>query len=277
MIIDSLKKIVDQNREVDPLYLRNLLKENLQYYVLNFVYGSKWGENLLFKGGSCLRMFFDLPRLSEDLDLDFINKDSFVLANFLLDLEKYFSRTLQYKNLQTKLSGKENIIYLKFPLLDKLGLAESGEKTKILFLRVDLAWAVGKKYKTEISLKSTYDFSFLVRRYSLEDLFAGKIAAILQRTSKEKGGVKPRTKGRDYFDLAWFLEKKITPNFGYLQEIVSIDTQADLKLKLKKKIEALDLKILQDDLMPLFKDKVFVRNFVKNYKRLTYTWQELTP
>lgn len=247
MIINSLKQIVSQNTETDPLYLRNLLKENIQYYVLNFVYSSKWGENLLLKGGSCLRMFFNLPRLSEDVDLDILDKNSFFLDEFVEDLKDYFSATLQYKELGVKVSGKENIIYLKFPVF----------KPQILFLRIDLAEAVGKKYKTELALKSTSDFSFLVKRYSIEDLFSGKIVAILQREA-----------GRDYFDLAWFLEKGITPNLKYLQEIIPIKNNTDLKTKLKRKIKKLDLEILRQDLMPLFRDKNFVLKFVTNYKKL---------
>lgn len=264
MILNSLKSIVSENMGVNQLYLRNLLKESLQYYVLNFIYNSKWGENLLLKGGSCLRIFFGLPRLSEDLDLDFMGQDPFALKDFLSDLGKYFSGTLQYKDLETKVSAKENIIYLKFPLLDKLELAASDDKTKILFLRIDLARAIGKRYQVELSLKSTSDFSFLVRRYSLADLFAGKIAAILQRKSFRES----RIKGRDYFDLVWFLEKKTTPNFAYLKEITPLKTKKELVVELENRVKNLDLTILQDDLLPLFKDTNFVKSLVANYKEL---------
>lgn len=268
MIIKSLGQIIAQNKEEGYLYLRNLLKEQLQFYVLNFVYGSKWGENLIFKGGSALRICFDLPRLSEDLYFDFLDKKSFIVNSFLADLRAYFTKDLQYKDLSIKISSKHNIIYLKFPVLDKLGLAESQEKTKILFLRIDLSPSVGKKYKIEVSSKSTSNFSFVVKRYSLPDFFAGKIAAILTRTTKEGKEIKPRTKGRDYFDLVWFLEKKVQLNFDYLQEIIKIKEKKELKKRLLQKIEELDLKILKQDLDPLFKDKNFVEDFVKNYKQI---------
>lgn len=267
MIIDNLKRVVEKNTGANPLYLRNLLKEQLQFYTLNFIYGSSWGENLLFKGGSCLRMFFDLPRLSEDLDLDIVNPKTFVSKDFLTDLEKYFGQTLQYKKLEVSLSGKKNILKLKFPLLDTLGLAKE-ERTKTLFLRIDLSTALGKSYKTELSLKSTHDFSFLVKRYSLPDLFSGKIAAILGRTVMEAGKTVPRIKGRDYFDLAWLMEKKITPNFAYLAEITGIKNQKQLKTKLEEKVDNLDLAVLRQDLLPLFREKNFVDKFCKNYKNI---------
>lgn len=270
MIIDSLKKIVRENAETDPLYLRNLLKENLQYYVLNFIYNSRFGENLLLKGGSCLRMFFGLPRMSEDLDLDLDiqNRDEFLLPDFLAGLEKYFSAVLLYKEIGITASAKENIIKLKFPILGQLGLAKGRQESKILFLRIDLAQALGRKYQSELSLKSTYDFSFLVKRYSLSALFAGKLAAILGRTTKGERGSEGRIKGRDYFDLAWFLEKKISLNFSYLEEITPVKNRSDLKARLRKKVKDLDLEILRQDLIPLFRDRNFVQNFVSNYKKL---------
>lgn len=264
MIIDNLKLIVSQNEGVDPFYLRNLLKESLQFYVLNFIYSSVWGENLLLKGGSCLRMFFDLPRLSEDLDLDYLNERSFVLKNFLADLEKYFWETWQFKNFEIKISSRENIVYLKFPLLDQLGLSTGRDKTKILFLRLDWAKAKGKKYQTEISLKATSDFSFLVKRYALEDLFSGKIAALLQRKDK----FAERIKGRDYFDLVWFLEKKVQPNLKYLKEITEIENGKQLKKTLIKKVTAVDLQLLSSDLLPLFRDKDFVAKFCAGYQKM---------
>lgn len=264
MIVESLKQIVSQNPGVDRLYLRNLLKENLQFYVLNFIYSSRWGENLLLKGGSCLRMFFGLPRLSEDLDLDFVDEKAFILKDFLADLKNYFQKTLQDRDFELKVSGKENIIYLKFPILDRLGLAQTGDRSKILFLRIDLAQAVGENYQVELSLKSTADFSFLVKRYSLQDLFSGKIAAISQRTSLDE----PRVKGRDYFDLVWFLEKKVEPNYEYLREITDFKGKSGLKRELKKKVEELDLKILEQDLTPLFRDKNFVKDFSLNFKKV---------
>ncbi|MBU0579152.1 nucleotidyl transferase AbiEii/AbiGii toxin family protein [Patescibacteria group bacterium] len=72
MILQSLQKIFDHHQDDSPLYVRNLLKESLQYYVLNYVYNSAYAEQLLFKGGTCLRFCFDLPRLSEDLDFDIV-------------------------------------------------------------------------------------------------------------------------------------------------------------------------------------------------------------
>jgi hypothetical protein len=48
MILDALQLTLDRNKEKSPLFLRNLLKEQLQQYVLNFVYNSSYAERFLF-------------------------------------------------------------------------------------------------------------------------------------------------------------------------------------------------------------------------------------
>ena len=89
MLIDDLKIIVDRNKEMNSLYLRNLLKEVLQIYTLNFVYTSVYADKFLFKGGTCLRFCFDLPRLSEDLDFDIKDFSNFSLERFSRDIKDY--------------------------------------------------------------------------------------------------------------------------------------------------------------------------------------------
>jgi predicted nucleotidyltransferase component of viral defense system len=183
MIVEELKFVFDKNKDKNALYLRNLLKEQLQYYVLNFIYNSLYGEKFLFKGGTCLRFCFDLPRLSEDLDFDVKDFSSFDYQIFIKDLKEYFVSKLKYKDFEVKVSGKNRLIYLKFPILKKIGFPLEKEKPSenILFLRIDLSEVLGKNFKEEISLKSTWDFSFLIKRYSLSDIFSGKLASILSR------------------------------------------------------------------------------------------------
>ncbi|MEK7127642.1 MAG: nucleotidyl transferase AbiEii/AbiGii toxin family protein [Patescibacteria group bacterium] len=258
MIIDDLKTIVDRERDVDRLFVRNLLKESLQLYVLNFIYSSSWGKRLIFKGGSCLRHFFDLPRLSEDLDFDIDSKD-FNSSDFLLEIRDHFIKTWQYRDFDLSMSGKEQSIKLKFPVLEELGLAGKGE-SNILFLRIDLVRMKNfDKYKVENDVKSTVNFSFLARRYALPDLFSGKIAAILSRG---------RIKGRDYFDLSWFLEKKVRPNMESLEQLTGIKSLQDLREVLKSKVVELDLTVLKEDLNFLFRDKGFVATFSSGYKEM---------
>jgi len=268
MLTDDLKDIVNRNKEVNTLYLRNLLKEVLQIYTLNFVYTSAYADKFLFKGGTCLRFCFDLPRLSEDLDFDIKDFSNFSLEKFSRDIKDYFVRKLQFREFDLKIAGNKREIFLKFPVIDKIGLVSNPAESNILFLRIDLSPTDSKSYKEEISLKTTYDFSFVIKRYSLEDLFASKIAAVLLRTFRKGKGEKVTFKGRDYYDLIWFLEKGIKPNLERLKDLTEIDSKEKILKELDKKVELAKENYLKEDLLPLFKEVDLVDSFVANFKQL---------
>lgn len=273
MIEDELKRIWEKNKDKNPLFVRNLLKESLQFYLLNFIYNSHYGERFLMKGGTCLRFCFGLPRLSEDLDFDVYDFKNFDYKNFLKDLTDYFKNYLKFYRLGIKISGKNKIIYLNFPILEEIGfpIDKNRPSENILFLRIDLAPVKGKSYQTDISLKSSWDFSFLIKRYSIGDLFAGKLAAVLGRESFEGETLKPRFKGRDYFDIFWLQEKGIKPNLDYLKEISTFDSTSSLKEALEKRFNEAKKKIdyLVEDLRPFIENENFVTKFAKNFPLLT--------
>lgn len=268
MIIDSLREIVTKNRGANQLFLRNLLKEKLQLYVLNFIYTSDYAEQMLFKGGTCLRFCFDLPRLSEDLDLDVKNFSQFSLDRLVSDLGKYFKGQLQYKDLKIKIAGNRRQLFLRFPILAELGLKSDSSQSEILFLRLDLSPLDSRFFTQEVSLKSVDNFSFVIQRYSLSDLFASKIVAVLTRSFAKGKDNLITFKGRDYFDLIWFLEKKAQPNFDRLCDLLKIDDLGKILDLLDKKVAAVKEEYLKDDLLPLFADRKFVDSFVANFKKL---------
>lgn len=272
MILDNLKIALDKNNDKNSLYVRNLLKEQLQNYLLNYIYNSQYGKKFIFKGGTCLRFCFELPRLSEDLDFDVEGFTDFNFDEFTGDLKNYFSLKLKYDGLNIQISGKNKIIYLKFPILEKVGFPVDKNKPSenILFLRIDLNGIKGKHFTKEISLKSTSDFSFIIKRYSLTDLFAGKLAAVLLRESWEGKEKLPRFKGRDYFDICWLMQKKIRPNFQYLKSLIQVKSDKELIENLDSKFQiAIKRKlVLKEDLLPFFPDKFFVDDFINNLENL---------
>jgi hypothetical protein len=213
-----------------------------------------------------------LPRLSEDLDFDVKDFSSFDYQVFIKDLKEYFVSKLKYKDFKVKVSGKNRLIYLKFPILKKIGFPLEKEKPSenILFLRIDLSDVLGKNFKEEISLKSTWDFSFLIKRHSLSDIFSGKLAAILSREAFEGKEKTPRFKGRDYFDIFWLKEKGIRYNFYYLKTLVNIKNEEELKERLLKKFQEAKKKIkfIKQDLFPFFSESIFVENFTNNFDAL---------
>lgn len=274
MLINDLKTIYQENKDKNPLFIRNLLKEIIQYYILSFIGQSVWADKFIFKGGTCLRICFNLPRLSEDLDFDVVDYKAFNIVLFIESLKRYFGETLQYSNLEVKLANNKRTIYFKFPVLNEIGVISSKSETDIVFVRLDLAPVVGKKIKTVISIKSQENFYFLIKRYSLPDLFAGKILAILTREAFEGKIKKERFKGRDFFDLIWFLEKSISPNWEYLIELSGLSKTEILK-RLNKKVSMVDPKFLESDLKPFLSDQKFVKNFAGNFQGLFKNYKKI--
>ena len=246
----------------------------MQYYLLNFVYNSPYAERFLFKGGTCLRFCFDLPRLSEDLDFDVADYEKFNQNQFITDIKTYFNNNLRYTDFEITVSGIHKIMYLKFPILTKIGFPVNPSKPteNLLNIRIDLAVISGAGFKKEISLKSTYDFSFLIRRYSMADLYAGKLAAILTREKFEGKERVPRFKGRDFFDIWWFHEKGIKWNSKYLASLIGTSSREELVSKINTKIqEAAKRKTeLRQDLLPFFENPSFVENLVDNLDHLSF-------
>lgn len=272
MVVNRLKLVYEQNQDKNLLFLRNLLKEQLQYFLLNFIYNSSYGETFIFKGGTSLRFCFDLPRLSEDLDFDVEKFTAFNFAQFTQEIKRYFQNKLKYEKLQIKISGKNKIIYLQFPILRQIGFPapERKKSENTLFLRVDLGPVAGKFFQKKISLKPTPDFSLLLRSYALPDLFAGKVSAILKREAFEGKVLKPRFKGRDYFDLFWFLERKVPLNYNYLFSLIGKSSKKEVLKRLKEKVKeaAKRKKELEKDLLPFFPDPAFVKDFSQNFDKL---------
>jgi len=221
-------------------------------------------SDLIFYGGSVLAHCYKLPRLSEDLDfIDIGNKiKNEELAD---DLKKYFKKEV---GLSVKIKNQKFRIYLKFPILKDLGLSDS-DQTDLLFLKVEIfkGFDFCRKYKTEIIPLFKYNQSVLIKTFDLPTLMATKIRAILYRqwSKKDKSGkVLVSVKGRDYFDLMWYLQKEVEPNFKCLE----IKNKEELKNKLLKIIDRLDQRSIVLDLENFISDSKFVENLGKNIKNI---------
>lgn len=269
MIIQRLQKVYDKNRDKNSIYIRNLFKESLQYLILNYIYNSKYSKQLVFTGGTCLRFCFGLPRLSEDLDFN-TEKEVFDYESLKKDFYKYFRSKLGFKDINIKISGQHNLMYLRFPVLDKLNYPIKKPSDKILFVRLDISPMQTQEYNIKVFLKSSEDFSFLIRHYGVEDLLASKIVAILQRKRRENDKFVPRFKGRDYYDLFWLLDKGISPNLDRLLDLTSCENKKEVLENLLVKIDQVikRKKILKQDLYPFFENPNFVDNFIKNIHML---------
>lgn len=259
-----LKDLLNKSSSANKVFKRNILKEYLQVVVLDFIYSHPKYSRLVFYGGSCLAHCHGLPRLSEDLD--FVDlKGKIELTKLAKDLEIYFN-----EKTGTKVAAvvQKFRIYLKFPVLHTLGLAEKNE-SDLLFLKVEIFDGVNfcPGLKTEIVPLFKLNRSILIKTFDLPTLMATKIQAVLARRwekADKSGRVLIKVKGRDFFDLMWYLEKGIKPN---LKCLGAKDMKA-LKKKLLAAAAKVDIRSLRLDLEPLIDDRDLIKNLSRNLKEI---------
>jgi predicted nucleotidyltransferase component of viral defense system len=242
---------------------RIILKEALQAFVLDYLYNHPTYRKLNFYGGTCLHLVYGLNRLSEDLDLD--NNAGIDLENLKEDLLAYFQKVIDYSatraNVQEGATGILRIT-LKFSILNVLGLSMSPNEA--LHLKVEVS-----QHKQVAIIKHTpvlaQGRSFVPAHFSLETMMAGKMLACLERNfQRGKEGV--LIKGRDFYDLVWFMQKQVIP----LEEKLAKDgkqsyTTQTAVLELEKKVTGIKAGDLAADLLPLFESRVFVESWVESF------------
>lgn len=269
MILQELKTIVDNKIQagMPKEAIRNLLKQHLQYYFLNFLYNSDYGRHLIFIGGSALRVCYGLNRLSEDIDMDIEKGATINKKELAEDILKYFKQKFLFNNLEYSISGHYEKIYFKFPILKELGLAADNDSDK-LYVKLKISDAISGSYTTELTAISALGFNFIIRNYNLETLMASKICAIFTRKYFKGKDDNYNFKGRDYFDLLWYLQKGITPNMEFIKDTLKIDNLEELYLKLNDLVQKINIKYLKEDLIPLFEDGAFIEKYCENYKTM---------
>ena len=193
------------------------LREVMQEIALAGLYRRGFFGKAAFYGGTCLRIFHQLPRFSEDLDFSLLQPDpNFSLQPYLRGVEEEFAA--HGINVEAKVkqkTGQSAIVsaFLK-PTTTIVQLAVSGAQTSggptlKIKLEVDTDPPLGVNTEEQLLLQP---YSFYVKCFCLPDLFAGKMHAVLFRQWKQ------RVKGRDWFDLEWYVRQGIPLHLQHLAE-----------------------------------------------------------
>ncbi len=195
-------------RSAIPANYRRNLTEYLQSEVLSALYESKYGRFFSFMGGTCLRFVHNIDRFSEDLDFDLIHEKP--------DMEEvagYIEKKLRELGFlaETRLKKRRNIfvIFVKFSeVMKEMGISLMANQK--LTIKFEADPDPPKKIEIESKEILTYGKTFNLLCNTLETLFAQKIIAVSFR---------PFQKGRDFYDLVWFLlQKDVEPNYKLLVE-----------------------------------------------------------
>lgn len=264
-MLENIRSLLSEKNALPVLFKRNLVKEYLQALALSFIYSRKPYSGLIFYGGSALRHCHGLPRLSEDLD--FVDAAGDVdLAGLGVDFKEYFSAR---EGLMVGTKSQKFRLSLKFPVLFDLGLAEYPE-SDLLFLKAEICRDFPFRRECGIVIEPLFKHgeSVLVRTFDLPTLMATKIRAVLsrrwERTTK-KGEILATVKGRDYFDLMWYLQKGVEPNLACVENVAD---KRELYSKLASAVEKIDAKSIKYDLDALIPDAAYVNNLASNIKQI---------
>jgi hypothetical protein len=98
-------------------------------------------------------------------------------------------------------------------------------------------------------------------------LMASKLAAIFLRGTRGVGGAIYEEKGRDIYDLLWYMSKRIVPDFDYLTA-KGIDAKNPRALfdKITLRLNKVSDENLKQDLSPLFINRVFIEHWLQNWR-----------
>ena len=97
---------------------------------------------------------------------------------------------------------------------------------------------------------------------------ASKVAAIFLRGTRGVGKALYEEKGRDIYDLLWYMNGKIVPDLDYLTA-KNVKEAKDLRTlfdKLTVKMNAVSDANLKQDLLPLFVNRTYIENWLKNWR-----------
>ncbi|MBU0719111.1 MAG: nucleotidyl transferase AbiEii/AbiGii toxin family protein [Planctomycetes bacterium] len=200
----------------------NALREILQNLALLGLWRSKFFEHAAFYGGTALRVLHGLDRYSEDLDFSLLRPTpDFSLEGYGAALRREigsFGFEVEFERRKKSRATAIESAFLKTNTLRELIRIEASEallrgvhpgaQLKIN-LEVDIDPPDG--FATEIRYL-LQPIPFSVRAYSLPDLFAGKLHAVLFR----KWG--RRVKGRDWYDMVWFAGRHPRVSLTHLEQ-----------------------------------------------------------
>ena len=208
---------------------RNAIFEVNQQVILAGLYAGGFFESAAFYGGTCLRIFHGLQRFSEDMDFSLLTQDD------KFDFTKYFPAIVD----AFTMVGREVEIKKK-------------DKKKSIKIKIEVDTCPPLNFKTEQKLL-LQPYSFMTRCFTLPDLFAGKMHALVYRAWKN------RVKGRDWYDFEWYVRHNIPLDFAHLAERCKQFNNENItpelfKEKLIERLSSADIKQVKEDVLP------FVRN-----------------
>lgn len=252
------------------------LREIMQQIVLAGLYRGGFFEKAAFYGGTALRIFYGLQRFSEDLDFSLLSKnEQFHLDNYFKPIEEEFKAQGMTVAIKTKIKSSQSNVESAFLKSEttwgelvlenaapQIGLRQTaGIKIK---MEVDTVPPLGFETEEKLLLQP---FSFYVKCFTIEDLFAGKMHALLFRKWNNN------VKGRDWYDMEWYIRRGTVLNLhhflmrakdsgDWIKEQIS---EAEFRTLLNNRIDNVNMEMVKADISRFIADPADLKIWSKKY------------
>jgi len=260
ILLDNIKTFFPALIRENPAHQKYMLKEYIQLMILDFLATTSYIRNIVFIGGTNLRLVKGIDRFSEDLDFEckgLSNREFIQMTDDVLVFLQRFGMKVELRDKQ-----KENLTAYRrnffFPeLLFEMGL--SGYRDERFLIKIE-AQDQGMVYQPEMVNIKGCGFYFPFPVPDDRVLCAMKIAALLSRQ-----------KGRDFYD-AMFLLGQSTPDYDFLQARCGIPDLTSLNRAVTEMLTKVDLTNKARDFEHLLFEKrnstriLLFNDFFKNLK-----------
>lgn len=244
---EELRRIVEDSTSAQAAWNRS--REYLQAMILGVMQETGAMIHLAFCGDTALRFLYSLPRFSEDLDFSLErNNSKFDLDSYICRIQRSLVKEGYDIQLKSRKVSAVSSTMIHFPGLP-FEIGFSPRRTQVLSIRVDVDTNPPEGAGLDISIIRR----FLVLRLQHHDkpsLLSGKIHAVL---------VRGYLKGRDYYDLMWYMTDPDWPppnmqmlrnallQSGWTEEKVF---SLDICTELKNRFRSLDWAAVRRDILP---------------------------
>jgi len=194
---------------------------------------------------------YGLRRFSENLDFSLTGKRGYSFDKFVLNIKQQLKHYGLEVDLRKEDKRTVHNLSLKFKkILFALGLSDL--QAQKLFVRIEIDANPPEGWNTELSLINRV-YVFTVTNFDLPSLYATKLHACFFRKY---------IKGRDFYDLLWYIGKRIEPNFELLNNAI-YQTEGKLlhlnennfKKFLLGKLSSIDFSKVRKDVERFLEDK----------------------
>ena len=265
---NPIEKLIQKYNPQTTHEYENALQEVIQEIVLVGLAKKQFFNKAAFYGGTALRIFYGLSRYSEDLDFTLFKPDpNFKLKPYFSSIKEALSSfdfeievTEVEKNKDRKVESaflKANTQMHLMKIVAAQELAQRIQKNQLLQIKFEVDVVSPGGYETEV--KPLFPpLSGAVTVLKPSSLFAGKMHAILFRRWKQ------RIKGRDFYDLLWYIGQKIPLKLSYLEQKMKDGgtlameeklTDAMLRDLLLKRLSGIDWENAKLDVVAFLQDR----------------------